>query len=207
MFLKDISRLLCGILKTSVWSEEETQISMGEGEEQMVQATSLMPHNGRHAKEENKWVIMEDDDDNDDSISSIGSTSSLDVIDDASSPTSWSSSNSNGPLFELSELMAHLPLKRGLSNFYEGKSQSFTSLSRVTSIEDLAKKETPYRRKMKYSKSYGDGFDAHKPYTLPKAIIAKRVSRGSMSCLPFPGTRSSFLNCTRPPPIPVQKKL
>nr|VDC87751.1 unnamed protein product [Brassica oleracea] len=49
-----------------------------------------------------------------------------------------SSSSSNGPLEDLSDLMSHLPIK-GLSKFYEGKSQSFTSLANVKSLEDLMK--------------------------------------------------------------------
>nr|GEW23172.1 MAP kinase kinase 6 [Tanacetum cinerariifolium] len=51
-----------------------------------------------------------------------------------------SSSSPCSPLFELSELMAQLPIKRGLSKFYHGKSESFASLASVKSIEDLAKK-------------------------------------------------------------------
>jgi hypothetical protein len=96
--------------------------------------------------------------------------------------------------------------RRGLSKYYQGKSQSFTSLSRVASIEDLAKNETRNRRKGKASKSYLNGLDLHKSYTLPKPIIAKKVSRGSMPSLCFPGRRGSFLNSARPPPIPLHKK-
>lgn len=73
------------------------------------------------------------------------------------------------------------------------------------SIEDLAKKERPYRRKMKTCKSYGGGLDAHKPYTLPKATISKKAARGSLSSLSFPSRRGSFLGISRPPPIPLQK--
>lgn len=46
--------------------------------------------------------------------SSEGSTSSSsDMVDDASSPNSFSfsSAHASGPLFELSELMAQLPIK------------------------------------------------------------------------------------------------
>ncbi|XP_015572798.2 uncharacterized protein LOC8273768 isoform X2 [Ricinus communis] len=164
---------------------------MDEGnKEQMLQAPALVLKHNRHAKHQDQWMIMED------------------LVDDASSPTSTlstSSSNSTaGPLFELSELMAHLPIKRGLSSFYQGKSQSFTSLSRVASIEDLPKKETPCRRKMKASKSCANGLDSYKPYTLPKAIISKKVPR---SCLSFPGRRGSFLSNSRPPLSPIQKKI
>ncbi|GLT48494.1 hypothetical protein SLA2020_221150 [Shorea laevis] len=76
-----------------------------------------------------------------DSENSISSLSSLDMVEDASSATcSSSSSSSNGPLYELSELVNQLPIKRGLSKSYQGKSQSFSSLASVKSVEDLAKK-------------------------------------------------------------------
>ncbi|KAK1554826.1 hypothetical protein Q3G72_017886 [Acer saccharum] len=151
---------------------------------------------------------------------SISSSSNLiDEDDDASSSStssssSSSSSKSNGPLYELSELMSQLPIKRGLSNYFQGKSQSFTCLSRVMSIEDLAKKETPYRKKMMKSncKSYGGGLNAYKSYNLlPKATIAKKqISRASSTSFSsFPAgskSKSTFLgSSTGPPPVPVQK--
>ncbi|KAI4380004.1 hypothetical protein MLD38_006238 [Melastoma candidum] len=54
-----------------------------------------------------------------------------------------------GPLCELSDLMTHLPIKRGLSRHYSGKSQSFTSLASVRSLEDLAKKENSCMKRLK----------------------------------------------------------
>ncbi|XP_050235147.1 protein OXIDATIVE STRESS 3-like [Mercurialis annua] len=162
--------------------------------------------NNKHAHHEDQWLITQADEDDDymynNSSSSFGNSSSCtngtscsssDLADDASS--SSSSLNSNGPLFQLSELMAHLPIKRGLSSFYQGKSQSFTSLSSVEGIEDLAKKQIPYRN--------------YKSYTLPKAIISKKVSRGRRgSCLSFPCGRSNVFNSTRPPLSPqIQKKV
>nr|XP_043627141.1 uncharacterized protein LOC122598620 [Erigeron canadensis] len=69
---------------------------------------------------------------------SLGSSSSEEVDDAISSSLGWSSHNS--PLYELSELMAQLPIKRGLSKYYQGKSESFGSLSNLTNIKDLAKK-------------------------------------------------------------------
>ncbi|KAJ4958771.1 hypothetical protein NE237_025882 [Protea cynaroides] len=133
-----------------------------------------------------------------DSTTSITSSSSSELRDDASSSTSSSSSppqNSKGPLFELSELMAQLPIKRGLSKYYQGKSQSFTSLSNVRCLDDFAKRETPYRKKLKSSKSYGGRL------CTPKALISKKSSRGYASSL---GKRGSFMGSCRPP-LPVQK--
>ncbi|XP_021765364.1 uncharacterized protein LOC110729886 [Chenopodium quinoa] len=127
-------------------------------------------------------------------------SSSSDLLDDASS-TSSSPSSPNGPLYELSELMNQLPIKRGLSKFYQGKSQSFTSLAKVASLEDLAKKDTPYQRRLKACKSYGGGLNNYKSYTLPKSGISKKNSKGSLSNLSCLTRKGSFC---RPPLSPVQ---
>ncbi|KAI4350781.1 hypothetical protein L6164_005197 [Bauhinia variegata] len=156
------------------------------------------------------WGIKEDDDGisdsilsigtiSEDSMSSITSSSSSEMAEEeeeASSSSSSSSILSNGPLYELSELMTQLPIKRGLSMFYQGKAQSFTSLARVQSIEDLPKKTKPYRKKMKPCKSYGGGLDSHRISYTPKATISKKASRGSfVSVL---SKRGSFLGGPRP---------
>ncbi|TYI64560.1 hypothetical protein E1A91_D09G097100v1 [Gossypium mustelinum] len=161
-------------------------------------------------KDHDDHIIIYDDDDDDGVTSSpsssfIGdeysrtcsSSSSLDMADDASS----SSSTIDGPLFHLSELMAQLPIKRGLSKYFQGKSQTFTSLSNVNTIEELAKKETPfYRKKLKACKS-------HKLCTPPRATIGKKLWRnhGLSSSCPGRKVRSSFLG-GRPPLIPIPKK-
>ncbi|XP_022751721.1 uncharacterized protein LOC111300351 [Durio zibethinus] len=117
------------------------------------------------------------------SENSISSISSSDLVEDASSAT-LSSLSPNGPLYDQSEIMTQLPIKRGLSKHYQGKSQSFTSLASVRSIEDLPKKVIPLynRAKMKSCKSYGWGLDGHsnKSYR-PKATISKKGSnRGGL---------------------------
>ncbi|XP_047167100.1 protein OXIDATIVE STRESS 3 LIKE 2-like [Vigna umbellata] len=153
------------------------------------------------------WVIKEDDEHSNDS-SSIGlmseeedsmdsvcsSSSSSELAEDASSSSSTHSNN--GPLYELSDLMNHLPIKRGLSMFYQGKAQSFTSLARVESIEDLPKKGTPYSKRMKSCKSFGGGLDSHRIWYTPKATISKKTSRGSFSSVL--SKRGSFHGGSRP---------
>ncbi|KAI7739954.1 hypothetical protein M8C21_029356 [Ambrosia artemisiifolia] len=127
-----------------------------------------------HIREETSTISNES--------SSVSSCSSFDTEDDASTLTSSSSSlNSNGSsVLDLSDLMIQLPIKRGLSKFYQGKSESFTSLARVMSIEDLPKKiKNPYNKMRKIksnSKSYGGGLDNYKSHTLPKPLISKKVS-------------------------------
>ncbi|KAL2925314.1 Extracellular matrix-binding protein ebh [Bienertia sinuspersici] len=93
---------------------------------------------------------------------------------------------------------------RGLSKFYQGKSQSFTSLAKVASLEDLAKKETPYQRKLKACRSYGGDLSNFRSYTLPKAGISKKVSKGSLSNLSCLSRKSSLIDSCRPPLGPVQ---
>ncbi|KAK4349899.1 hypothetical protein RND71_029212 [Anisodus tanguticus] len=137
-------------------------------------------------------------------ISNGSCSSSLDTTDDASSSPSSCSPTSDEALYDLSYLMSRLPIKRGLSKFYQGKSQSFTSLSRVTSLEDLVKKESPYNRRMKSCKSYGAGLDSYKSYTLPKATILKKNSRSSFSASCTSG-KASFISRSRPPLIPVHR--
>ncbi|KAK4361860.1 hypothetical protein RND71_017101 [Anisodus tanguticus] len=134
-------------------------------------------------------------------ISNGSCSSSLDTTDDASS----SPSTSDEALYDLSSLMSQLPIKRGLSKFYQGKSQSFTSLSRVTSLEDLIKKESPYKRRMKSCKSYGAGLDSYKSYTLPKATILKKNSRSSSFSASCTNGKASFISRSRAPLIPVHR--
>ncbi|XP_015954281.1 protein OXIDATIVE STRESS 3 [Arachis duranensis] len=151
----------------------------------------------------NNWVVKDGDHDDDicDASISTGSISSEasmnsacsssssddELAEDASS--SSSSSNSNGPLYKLSELMNHLPIKRGLSMFYQGKAESFTCLERVQSIENLAKKEngsSGYRNRKRIMKWRGLDTSNRRmmrissSYTSPKAKISKKPpSRGS----------------------------
>ncbi|KAI3978162.1 hypothetical protein MKX01_012993 [Papaver californicum] len=111
------------------------------------------------------------------------SSSSLDLEEEDASPhTSSSSSSLNGPLFELSDLMEHLPIKRGLSKHFDGKSQSFTSFSNVNCLEDLAKRGIHFRKKKSSSKSnnYGGRLDIQK--TISKKSSLTRgcfVNQGS----------------------------
>lgn len=119
----------------------------------------------------------------------------------------YAASSSDGPLFEMSSILSQLPFKRGLSKHFEGKSQSFTSLSNVKSLEDLVKPERPFRSKLlKSSKSYGWGLDRHRalsPNHCSRSITKKNSRPNSFSPL---GNmrRSSFLMSSRPP-IPQQR--
>lgn len=92
--------------------------------------------------------------------------------------------------------------------FYQGKAQSFTSLDRVQSLEDLPKKScTPYRKKMKSCKSFGADLDRHKNISYsPKPTISKRASsKGSFAANSLNNRRGSFLGMHRPPIIAARR--
>lgn len=105
-------------------------IKMAEEAKQKFLNMALQKINPNEEKEDPSRVAMDGDDDDDaceyestsvessmeDSANSAASFSSIDLLEDASSSSSSSSSASlishaNGPLYELSELMTHLPIK------------------------------------------------------------------------------------------------
>ncbi|CAI9276319.1 unnamed protein product [Lactuca saligna] len=153
----------------------------------------------------------------DDSFSSDVSSmvSSDDESDDAfeeSNSSSGSSPSSNddhrSALGDMSDLLHQLPSKRGLSKHFQGKSQSFTSLANVMCLEDLAKPENPYNKKLKSCKSYVGLSKVLPPPTRSasssKLFNNKPSSRTSCSSLSI-GRNGSFLglsNTSRPPSHP-----
>ncbi|KAI3915344.1 hypothetical protein MKX01_035603 [Papaver californicum] len=150
---------------------------------------------------------------NSSSSGSLGTNSSAeDLQDDASSSFEAAAATSprlsKGPLYELSGLMNELPVKRGLSKHFQGKSQSFTSLSNVQTLEDLAKRENPYKKKqmmMKSCKSYACGLDNSKSFATNNSskMISKKGSNkstGSFSSL-LGNKRNGFMSCSISPPI------
>ncbi|TKW16668.1 hypothetical protein SEVIR_5G314200v4 [Setaria viridis] len=123
----------------------------------------------------------------------------------ASSPAQQSVRRLNSDsLYDLSSMMAQLPVKKGLSKFYDGKSQSFACMSEVRCLEDLRKKETPYK-KIKPSRSYlalDEEQECHMPGPNSRGI-AKKPSGGSCANLASRNNSNNMLY--RPPPIPVNK--
>ncbi|KAH9301492.1 hypothetical protein KI387_013075 [Taxus chinensis] len=144
------------------------------------------------------------------SFSSSMSCEASDDIDDYVSSTSLASSatssEADGPLYEMDSLRAHLPSKRGLSKFFTGKSQSFTSLSDVRCLNDLVKPENPYRKKLKSSHSYGAGLNCQRSYGYPPQqkprCSAKKPHKGNSVS---PNKRSYLLD--RPPVTPLKNML
>ncbi|XP_066345524.1 protein OXIDATIVE STRESS 3-like [Miscanthus floridulus] len=105
--------------------------------------------------------------------STSSSSDGVDLADDASSSGSTCH-------FEMASLITHLPIKRGLSKFFDGKSQSFASLAAVGGLEDLPK---PPAKRLKTSRSCGVGLkDAHRGP--PSAAGKKQASRARLTTPP-----------------------
>ncbi|EEF46794.1 conserved hypothetical protein [Ricinus communis] len=92
--------------------------------------------------------INELDDNSTDSSSSIGAP---DDSDEEGEEVDSGSSSSKGAIVSLDALEDSLPIKRGLSNHFAGKSKSFTNLSDVSSsvntVKDLVKPENPFNKR------------------------------------------------------------
>ncbi|KAI9106396.1 hypothetical protein K1719_021924 [Acacia pycnantha] len=89
------------------------------------------------SSESSSSIGTPDDSDNDLSISKDG---------DAQEYDDEVQSKFHG-LGSLDALEDSLPIKRGLSSHFEGKSKSFTNLSQITSVKDLKKQENPFNKR------------------------------------------------------------
>jgi len=121
--------------------------------------------------------------------------------DEVSSPLATSSSED--PLQDMSTLMEQLPIKRGLSQYFQGKSQSFTSLANVRGLEDLPKPENPLNKKLKSCKSYAllsshqhNNNNSHFPRTCSSSRL---ISKRNFSIR----RNTSFLGNSHRPPVPL----
>uniref|UniRef100_A0A5B7CBS5 Uncharacterized protein n=2 Tax=Davidia involucrata TaxID=16924 RepID=A0A5B7CBS5_DAVIN len=106
-------------------------------------------------------------------------------------------SSYKGPLDTMDALEEVLPIKRGMSKFYCGKSKSFTSLadaSSCSSIKDIAKPENAYTRKRKNLLAYNNTlWDKNCNFSMRSNSggISKRPANSSRSTLALPVTMSS----------------
>ncbi|KAI3772774.1 hypothetical protein L6452_03967 [Arctium lappa] len=97
-------------------------------------------------------------------------------------------SKDNGSLNGLNALEEVLPIKRGISSFYAGKSKSYGSLadaSSVPSIQDIVKPEDAYSRKRKNMLAHNVILDNHRKSATENAGISKRLANSSRSGLAF----------------------
>ncbi|KAJ7979244.1 Myotubularin-related 2 [Quillaja saponaria] len=132
------------------------------------------------------------DDSDSSSSSSIGrnSDSSGGSSDGEDSGENEVQSSFKGPLDTMDALEDVLPVKRGISEFYSGKSKSFTSLadaSFATNMDDIVKPEDPYTKKRKNLLAHNIIAERNRNCSLKNngCGISKRsanFSRGTFSC-------------------------
>ncbi|KAL3695294.1 hypothetical protein R1sor_009370 [Riccia sorocarpa] len=86
----------------------------------------------------------------------------------------------------LSSLESSLPIRRGLSKYWNGKAKSFASLqdvSSLASLADLAKPENPYNRRRKLASELGGRSSALLSRPTTAGISKKPPSGTGRSCL------------------------
>ncbi|RWR95894.1 hypothetical protein CKAN_02525400 [Cinnamomum micranthum f. kanehirae] len=104
-------------------------------------------------------------------------------------------SSYKGPLDTMDALEESLPIRRGISKFYRGKSKSFTSLADVCNspAEDLGKPDNVYNRKRKNLLACSNSWDKNRsdPSSNGGGGISKRPTNSSRSTLAFVVAMSS----------------
>ncbi|KAJ7548256.1 hypothetical protein O6H91_07G004800 [Diphasiastrum complanatum] len=122
-----------------------------------VQFAEVVDGNQKEEREPNESRLVADDSAS--TSSSIGQASQNSLCTLSSgTPTDETEVQSclRSPLDHMGSLEDFLPIKRGLSKVFSGKSRSFTSLSEVSSVRDLAKAENPYAKKRKWLHGHGN---------------------------------------------------
>ncbi|KAJ9538417.1 hypothetical protein OSB04_031150 [Centaurea solstitialis] len=142
-----------------------------------------------HHRKNEKFPLVKDQEEHDSSSSSssIGNNSD----DDASGGGAGDSDDDGGevqslfkgPLNTLCALEEALPIKRGISTFYAGKSKSYTSLAdavSVPSIQDIVKPEDAYNRKRKNMIAHSVLLDKNRNFASKNnGMISKRFANSN----------------------------
>ncbi|CAI9297524.1 unnamed protein product [Lactuca saligna] len=121
-------------------------------------------------------------------------------------------SKDNGPLNQLNDLEKVLPIKRGISSFYAGKSKSYGNLADATSvqsIQDIVKPEDAYTRKRKNMIAHTVLFEKLRKSSTDSSDASKRLANStttgthapSLPPLP-PNTINESSNSSSPSPSP-----
>ncbi|KAA0064705.1 Damaged dna-binding 2, putative isoform 1 [Cucumis melo var. makuwa] len=143
------------------------------------------------------------------SSSSIGENSGFSVrsSDNDDGEDNEAESSYRGPL-GMESLEEVLPIRRGISNFYNGKSKSFTSLadaSSSSSIKEIAKPENAFSRKRRNllaSNLIAGGISKRPIISSSRSSLALAVVLSSSE-----SHKNNDLNSIIPPPTPIRPPL
>ncbi|XP_071721460.1 uncharacterized protein [Rutidosis leptorrhynchoides] len=125
----------------------------------------------------NKLPAVKEEDS--DTSSSIGNNSDDGV--DSGEDDGEVQSKDDSPIAGFNDLEQALPIKRGISTFYAGKSKSYGSLTdavSVSSIQDIVKQEDAYSRKRKNMLAHTVLLDKFRKSTTENGI-SKKLARHS----------------------------
>ncbi|XWS72373.1 hypothetical protein CRYUN_Cryun02cG0034600 [Craigia yunnanensis] len=124
-------------------------------------------------------------------------------------------SSFKGGLDMLDSLQQVLPMRRGISNFYNGKSKSFTSLahaSSTSSIKDIAKPENAFTRRRRNLLAINHVWDKNRnkrpirPISSSKSTLALVVARSSSESISSTSEDSTSTSSPRLPPLHPQTR-
>ncbi|KAL4383146.1 hypothetical protein GQ457_15G000140 [Hibiscus cannabinus] len=76
----------------------------------------------------------------------------------------------------MDSLQQVLPMRRGISSFYNGKSKSFTSLAQASSVEEIAKPENAYTRRRRNLLAINHAWDRRKRLNLKTPIRSSKAT-------------------------------
>ncbi|KAF5748365.1 serine/arginine repetitive matrix protein 2-like [Tripterygium wilfordii] len=116
-----------------------------------------------------------------------------------------------GTLDSMEALEEVLPIRRGISNFYHGKSKSFTSLAEAASnsVKDIAKAENAYTRRRRNllgfnliwdNKRNGRGGISKRPISTSRSAVALAMALSSSESISNTSDDSNSSSYSRSPP-------
>ncbi|KAG8491397.1 hypothetical protein CXB51_014588 [Gossypium anomalum] len=150
--------------------------------------------------------------------SSIGRNSDADVSGRSSDGDDENEvqSSYNGGLSMMDSLQRVLPMRRGISSFYNGKSRSFTTLadaSTASTIKDIAKPENAYTRRRRNLLAINHIWDKNRnnkrpirPISSSKSTLALAVAMSSSESMSSISEDSTSTSSPRLPPLYPQTR-
>ncbi|CAI8599485.1 unnamed protein product [Vicia faba] len=187
----------------------------------MVVPFSLLDN--MRTEEEKAWFLVESEDDDDQcsssSTSSIGKDSDVPKCGDIDDENEAQSAYKYDEPFYMMDSLEHLPIRKGISKFYDGKSKSFMSLANAVSapsVKDIAKPENAYTRRRRNLMAFNHVWEKNRNFLLRSnnggickrtlslnrstVALASAMNCDSSSCCSSEESTSSS-NPRSPPPI------
>jgi len=149
------------------------------------------------------------------SSSSIGKDSDVTDGEDCEDNEVQSAYKGTTSLDSMEALEEVLPIRRGISKFYNGKSKSFTSLAEASSsscLTDIVKPENAYTRKRRNLLAFnllwekkgsfprGSGMISKRPISASKSTLALAVAMSSSESISSGSDDSNSSSCSKSPP-------